>query len=111
MNSTVAQLRKATNSREALNLFRQHSREELKGDLLFAANTMQDSVNGFIYENLIDLRLVMADFEVKKVHLLQVKRVGTLGVTQLDSEIAIDKGLYYYQGNDFASDIVYSIRR
>lgn len=111
VNSTVAQLRKATNSREALNLFRQHSREELKGDLLFAANTLQDSVNGFINENLKELRRVMADIEEKKVHLKQVKRVGTLGVTQLDREIAIDKGLYYYQGNDFASEIVYSIRR
>ena len=109
--STVAQLRKATNSLEALNLFRQHSREELKGDLLFAANTLQDSVNGFINENLKELRRVMADIEEKKVHLKQVKRVGTLGVTQLDREIAIDKGLYYYQGNDFASEIVYSIRR
>ena len=111
VNSTVAQLRKATDTREALNLFRQHSREELKEDIMFAASALQDSVNGFMNENLKELRRVMNDIEEKKVHLKQVKRVGTLGVTQLDREIAIDKGLYYYQGNDFASEIVYSIRR
>ena len=49
--------------------------------------------------------------QLHAVALKQVKRVGTLGVTQLEHDIAIDKGLYYYQGNDFASEIVFSIRR
>ena len=53
----------------------------------------------------------MSAIEEKKSYLKQVKRVGTLGVTQLEHDIAIDKGLYYYQGNDFASEIVFSIRR
>ena len=62
-------------------------------------------------ENLRELRKVMSAIEEKKSYLKQVKRVGTLGVTQLEHDIAIDKGLYYYQGNDFASEIVFSIRR
>lgn len=62
-------------------------------------------------ENLRELRKVLNEILEKKSYLKQVKRVGTLGVTQLDHDIAIDKGLYYYQGNDFASEIVYSIRR
>ena len=53
----------------------------------------------------------MNDLEEKKVHLNQVRRIGTLGITQLDRAIAIEKGLYYYQGNDFASEIIFSIRR
>lgn len=58
-----------------------------------------------------ELRKVLDKIEEKKIHLKQVKRVGTLGVTQLDRTIAIEKGIYYYQGNDFSSEIVYSIRR
>lgn len=111
VNTTVAKLRTASNPIEALNLFRQHSREELKNDLQFAAQALSAAVEGFTHENLKELRHVMASIEEKKEHLKQVKRVGTLGVTQLDRDIAIDKGLYYYQSNDFASEIVYSIRR
>lgn len=111
VNSTVAKLRHATDTREALMLFREHSREELQSDLTFAADSFEKATYGFINENLRDLRKVLAAIEEKKVHLKQVKRVGTLGVTQLEHDIAVEKGLYYYQGNDFASEIVFSIRR
>lgn len=111
VNSTVAKLRKTTDPRVALSLFREHSREELQSDLDFVADSFEKAVNGFMNENLRDLRKVLTAIGEKKIHLKQVKRVGTLGVTQLDHDIAVEKGLYYYQGNDFASEIVYSIRR
>ncbi len=111
VNTTVAKLRKATDTREALALFREHNREELQSDLDFAAAEFDKAVDGFMNENLKALRKVLVAVEEKKVHLKQVKRVGTLGVTQLDRDIAIEKGLYYYQSNDFASEIVFCIRR
>ncbi|WP_455637277.1 anion permease [Parabacteroides sp.] len=111
VNSTVSKLRKATDTREALALFREHSREELQSDLDFTAEVFDKAVNGFMNENLRELRKVLTAVEEKKIHLKQVKRVGTLGVTQLDHDIAVEKGLYYYQGNDFASEIIFSIRR
>ena len=43
--------------------------------------------------NLRELRKVISAIEEKKSYLKQVKRVGTLGVTQLEHDIAIDKGL------------------
>lgn len=111
VNTTVAKLRDTTDSHEALSLFREHSREELNSVLLFAADSLDRSVHGFINENLRELRKVLNAIEEKKVHLKQVKRVGTLGVTHLEHDIAVEKGLYYYQGNDFASEIIFSIRR
>lgn len=111
VNTTVSKLRKATDTKEALALFREISREELQSDLEFTADVFHRSVNGFIDENLKELRKVISAVEEKKIHLKQVKRVGTLGVTQLDHDIAVEKGLYYYQGNDFASEIIFSIRR
>ena len=111
VNSTVSKLRKATDTREALALFREHSREELQSDLDFTAEVFGKAVNGLMNENLRELRKVLTAVEEKKIHLKQVKRVGTLGVTQLDHDIAVEKGLYYYQGNDFASEIIFSIRR
>lgn len=111
VGTTIAKLRKTTDKGEALLLFRQHTREELCNVLNFAADAFDRSVHGFMDENLKELRKVMYGVEEEKLYLKQVKRLGTLGVTQLDHEIAIDKGLYYYQGNDFASEIVFSIRR
>ena len=111
VNTTVAKLRNATDSREALSLFREHSREELYSVLLFTSEMLDKSVHGFMNENLRELRKVLTSVEEKKIHLKQVKRVGTLGVTHLDHDIAVEKGLYYYQGNDFASEIVFCIRR
>lgn len=111
VNTTVAKLRDTTDSHEALSLFREHSREELNTVLLFAADALDRSVHGFMNENLRELRKVLNEVEEKKVHLKQVKRVGTLGVTHLEHDIAVEKGLYYYQGNDFASEIIFSIRR
>lgn len=111
VDSTISKLRETTDKREALSLFREHSRDELCGVLYFASDAFYRSVHGFMDENLRELRKVMGAIEEKKSYLKQVKRVGTLGVTQLERDIAIDKGLYYYQGNDFASEIVFSIRR
>ena len=111
VDSTISKLRETKDKREALSLFREHSRDELCDVLNFASDTFDRSVHGFMDENLRELRKVMSAIEEKKSYLKQVKRVGTLGVTQLEHDIAIDKGLYYYQGNDFASEIVFSIRR
>ena len=94
VNSTVSKLRKATDTREALALFREHSREELQSDLDFTAEVFGKAVNGFMNENLRELRKVLTAVEEKKIHLKQVKRVGTLGVTQLDHDIAVEKGHY-----------------
>ena len=111
VDSTISKLRETKDKREALSLFREHSRDELCDVLNFASDTFNRSVHGFMDENLRELRKVMSAIEEKKSYLKQVKRVGTLGVTQLEHDIAIDKGLYYYQGNDLASEIVFSIRR
>ena len=111
VDSTISKLRETKDKREAPSLFREHSREELCNVLNFASDAFSRSVHGFMDENLRELRKVMSAIEEKRSYLKQVKRVGTLGVTQLEHDIAIDKGLYYYQGNDFASEIVFSIRR
>ena len=38
-----------------------------------------------------------------------MKRTGTVAMCKLDNHTVLEKGLYYYQGNDFASELVYSI--
>ena len=111
VSPTVKKLMVTEDSDVALDLFREHTRNELESVLAFAGEKFDKSVHGFMNENLRDLRKVLAAIKEQKFHLRQVKRIGTLGVTQLDRAIAVEKGLYYYQGNDFASEIVFSLRR
>ncbi|MDD2437820.1 MAG: inorganic phosphate transporter, partial [Massilibacteroides sp.] len=84
VNETVAQLQTSKNSHEALSLFRQLSREDLSSTLLFAKETLYKVIHGFMDENLKELRQSLQAIEEKKIHIKQVKRVGTLGVSQLD---------------------------
>lgn len=96
---------------EALSLLRLHTREELSNLLSFAGETFEQTIHGFMNEGYRKLRKAMNNVFDEKKHMKQIKRIGTLGVTRLDPQVAIEKGLYYYQGNDFASEIVYSIGR
>lgn len=108
---TVQKLMSSHDSNEALSLLRKHTREELSAIMDVASQTFEKTVNSFMSESYRGLRKAMNNIEDEKDHIKKVKRIGTLGVTHLDNNTAIEKGLYYYQGNDFISEIIYSIGR
>ncbi len=110
-NPVVDQLMNPQNSSEALYILRKYSREEWKVILEFAAVSYTKTVNAFMDENYRVLRKSMNHLEDEKQYLKQVKRIGTLAMSRLEPNIALEKGLYYFQGNDFASEIIYSIIR
>lgn len=110
-NPTAARLMATQNSDETLTLLRLHTREELSGILCFAGETFDLTINAFMNESYRKLRKAMNQVEDEKKRIKQIKRIGTLGVARLEHHVAIEKGLYYYQGNDFASEIIYSIGR
>jgi hypothetical protein len=111
IGATMAKLKETADKNEALLLFRQHTREELCKVLEFSDKAFKDCVNGFINENLKELKKISANVMEEKRYIKQMRRMGTIGVTRLEESIAVDKGLYYNQGNDFAGEIVFSIRR
>ena len=53
----------------------------------------------------------MGDIETERRYFKQVKRLGTIGVSHLNDQVGLEKGLYYFQGNDFSYDIIHSIKR
>ena len=53
----------------------------------------------------------MGAVKFEKQLVKQMKRTGTLAMCRLDNNTVLEKGLYYYQGNDFASELVYSVGR
>lgn len=110
-NETLKQLMKATNSDDALQLMRKHTREELGKVLEYAEQNFELTVTSFLHENLRGLRRAMGSTKFEKQLIKQMKRTGTVAMCKLDNNTVLEKGLYYYQGNDFASELVYSISR
>ena len=108
---TVQKLMSSHDTQEALSLLRKHTRDELGAILEVAPQTFDKTVNSFMSESYRGLRKAMNLIDDEKDHIKKVKRIGTLGVAHLDNNTAIEKGLYYYQGNDFISEVIYSIGR
>ena len=111
VNETLKQLMQTSNSEEALQLMRKHTREELSKVLEYAETNFELTVTSFLHENLRGLRRAMGSTKFEKQLIKQMKRTGTVAMCRLDNNTVLDKGLYYYQGNDFASELVYSISR
>ncbi|MBP6064811.1 inorganic phosphate transporter [Bacteroides sp.] len=110
-NETLKRLMKSNSSDEALELMRIHTREELTKVLTYAEETFERTVTSFIHENLRGLRRAMGSTKLQKQLVKQMKRTGTAAMFKLDNNVVLEKGLYYYQGNDFASELIYSIAR
>ena len=108
---TVRQMLQSQDNAEVLNLLRQHTREELTKVLAFAQENYERTVTSFLHENLRGLRRVNGSVKFEKQLVKQMKRTGTLAMSRLDNNTVLEKGLYYFQGNDFASELVYSVGR
>ena len=110
-NETLKQLMKSTDNNEVIELLRKHTREELVKIMEFTEENFERTVTSFLHENLRGLRRAMGSVKFEKQLIKQMKRTGTLAMCRLDNNTVLEKGLYYYQGNDFASELVYSVGR
>lgn len=110
-NETLKQLMKSNDNSEILGLLRHHTREELSKIMAFTEENFERSVTSFLHENLRGLRRAMGAVKFEKQLIKQMKRTGTLAMCRLDNNTVLEKGLYYYQGNDFASELVFSVGR
>lgn len=110
--STLAQqLVSNKDKQEALVLLRKFSREEFSKVLAWSADLYNRVTSGFLHESYKTLRKAMGDIETERRYFKQVKRLGTIGVSHLNDQVGLEKGLYYFQGNDFSYDIVHAIKR
>ncbi len=105
------QLLQTENPDDALELMRSHTREQLSKVLQYAEETFERTSTSFLEENLRGLRRAMGTTKFEKQLIKQMKRTGTVAICRLDNKTVLEKGLYYYQGNDFAGELVYSIGR
>lgn len=110
-SETLKQLLSSTDNGEVLRLLQIHTREELGKVLAFTEENFERTSTSFLHENLRGLRRSMGAVKFEKQLIKQMKRTGTVAMSHLDNNTILEKGLYYYQGNDFASELVYSVGR
>ena len=79
-NETLKQLMQTSDSEEALQLMRKHTREELCKVLEYAETNFELTVTSFIHENLRGLRRAMGSTKFEKQLVKQMKRTGTVAM-------------------------------
>lgn len=110
-DETMSKLLKTTDTEEALLLLQQHSRDDNTQILNFVQTNYWETIDAFCREDLRSLRKTSNAVQQKKEDIKNIIRMGTLGIRKLSDVTAIEKGLYYYQCNDFMSEIAYSLIR
>ena len=83
-NETLKQLMQTSDSEEALQLMRKHTREELCKVLEYAETNFELTVTSFIHENLRGLRRAMGSTKFEKQLVKQMKRTGSVAMCRLD---------------------------
>ena len=90
-NETLKQLMQTSDSEEALQLMRKHTREELCKVLEYAETNFELTVTSFIHENLRGLRRAMGSTKFEKQLVKQMKRTGTVAMCRLDNNTVLEK--------------------
>ncbi len=107
----MKQILTSNDKEEVLTLLQSKTREDLSRIVQTSQDIYNLSVRSFLEENRRGLRKATGEIKFQKQQMKQLKRNGTLAVCRLDNDTVLGKGLYYFQGNDFASELIYSLGR
>lgn len=110
-SETVKLLMQSQDSDEALKHLRTYTRDEYAKLFQFTEENFERIVTSFFDENLRGLRKATGAIKFEKQLIKQMRRIGASAISRLDNNMLLEKGLYYYQGNDFAIELVYSMDR
>lgn len=110
-SETVRLVLKSKDSEESLKYLRVYTREEQAKLFQFAEENFDRIVTSFFNENLRGLRKANGAIKFEKQLVKQMRRIGASAISRLDNNMLLEKGLYYYQGNDFAIELVHSMDR
>jgi phosphate/sulfate permease len=110
-SETVKLLLQSKTTEEALQRLQVYTREERTKFLQFAEENFNRIVISFFNENLRGLRKAAGAIKFEKQLVKQMRRIGASAISRLDNNMLLEKGLYYYQGNDFTIELVYSMDR
>ncbi|MDD4848256.1 MAG: inorganic phosphate transporter [Bacteroidales bacterium] len=110
-DETLEQLLNTHDDTEAISLLRKHSQENIVYQLNHVQKNYLSLIDAFCKEDLRSLRRLSALIRTQKEEIKEMRRNGTLGIRQLSTNDATDKGFFFLQINDFIGELVYCISR
>ena len=111
IRKTVDDLLSSDNSDDALVLLRQYSKENATETLQYVAERYAQVIDAFCNEELKILRNLSGKIDSHKDDVKKIKRLGTLGIRKLSPTDAFERGLYFYQANDFIGELIYALAK
>lgn len=110
-NQTVDDLLASENPDDALVLLRKYSKDNTIETLTYVAERYAQVIDAFCKEELKVLRNLSGKIDSHKDDIKKIKRLGTLGIRKLSPNDAFERGLYFYQANDFIGELIYSLAK
>lgn len=111
INKTVEELLSSENTDDALRLLRSYSKENTIETLTYVSERYAQVIEAFCKEELKILRNLSGKIDSHKDDIKKIKRLGTLGIRKLSPNDAFERGLYFYQANDFIGELIYSLAK
>jgi Na+/phosphate symporter len=111
LRKTVDDLLSSDDSDEALTLLRKYSKENAIETLQYVSERYAQVINAFCNEELKILRNLSGKIDSHKDDVKKIKRLGTLGIRKLSPSDAFERGLYFYQANDFIGELIYALAK
>lgn len=96
---------------ETISLLRQHVKETFTDYINFSETAYVQATNGFINENLKDLRKAMSSTEEQRKMLKKRRRKEILGLRRIPITIAIEKNTWFHLGSNSCEQMLYCLKR
>ena len=110
-NQIVIDLLASDNEDSALGLLRNYSKSNSIETLDYIVERYEQVIDAFCSEDLKVLRNLSGKIDSHKDDVKKIKRLGTLGIRKLSPSDAFERGLYFYQANDFIGEMVYALAK
>ena len=111
-NDDLFQRIMATKDRqEALVLLRQHIARNEEECMAYVAQMYEQLTDGFIHEDLRNLRRAGHSMKNRKTLLKNVRRKELVGMRRIDKSIAIEKNTWFHLATNSCQQILYSLMR
>lgn len=110
-DDTFQRLLCSKNKDEVWQLLRLHVQENLVQVLEFAARTYLQMTDGFVREDLKNLRRAVSSTDDEKDALKKVRRKETLGMRRIDRYLAIEKNTWFHLSCNSSEQMMYCLKR
>ncbi len=110
-NQIVVDLLASEDEENSLALLRKYSKTNSIETIEYIIERYTQVIDAFCSEDLKILRNLSGKIDSHKDDVKKIKRLGTLGIRKLSPSDAFERGLYFYQANDFIGEMIYALAK